>query len=80
MDVFPTIPSEENVTVQIPINLSSSDYVGLSIAAPIRINKWWNMINNADLYYQKFNGNLGGTNLNKGKPVADIRTKQYFHF
>jgi hypothetical protein len=49
-DVFPTIPSEDNVTVQIPINLASSDYIGLTIAAPIRVNKWWNMINNANIY------------------------------
>ncbi|MEO6719927.1 MAG: outer membrane beta-barrel protein [Ferruginibacter sp.] len=79
-DVFPNIPSNENVTVQIPINLSSSDYVGLGISAPIKITNWWNMINNADLYYEKFNGNLGGTNLSKGKPVADIRTNNTFTF
>ncbi|MEP7142049.1 MAG: TonB-dependent receptor [Ferruginibacter sp.] len=77
-DVFPNIPSEENVTVQIPINLASSDYAGLGISAPIRISKWWNMINNADLYYEKFNGSLGGTSLHKGKPVADIRTNNSF--
>ncbi len=79
-DVFPNIPSEDNVTVQIPINLSSSDYFGLTIAAPIRIKKWWNMINNANFYYQKFNGSLGTTQLNKGKPAADIRTNNSFTF
>ncbi|MEO7767206.1 MAG: outer membrane beta-barrel family protein, partial [Ferruginibacter sp.] len=79
-DVFPLIPSAENVTVQIPINLASSDYVGLGISVPVRINNWWNMINNADLYYEKFNGSLGGTSLNKGKPVADIRVNNSFTF
>ncbi|MFI5133129.1 MAG: TonB-dependent receptor domain-containing protein [Chitinophagales bacterium] len=79
-EVFPTIPSPDNVTVQIPINLSSSDYYGITIAAPIRISKWWNMINNADLYYQKFNGTFSGTTLNNGKPAADIRTNNTFTF
>jgi len=79
-DVFPNIPSEDNVTVQIPINLSSSDYFGLTIAAPVRITKWWNMINNVNVYYQKFNGQLGMTRLNKGKPAADIRTNNTFTF
>ncbi|MEO5888617.1 MAG: outer membrane beta-barrel protein [Ferruginibacter sp.] len=51
-EVFPNIPSAENVTVQIPISLAFSDYLGLGICAPVRINKWWNMINNADLYYE----------------------------
>lgn len=81
-EVFPLIATaaDTNVTVQIPINLSSSDYVGLSISAPIRINKWWNMINNADIYYQQFHGNFSGTSLNNGKPAADIRTNNTFTF
>ncbi|MDO9376831.1 MAG: TonB-dependent receptor [Ferruginibacter sp.] len=77
-DVFPTISSDENVTVQIPINLASSDYYGLDFSAPVKINKWWNMINNGNLYYEKFNGKLGGTSLNKGRPVADLRTNNTF--
>ncbi len=79
-DVFPNIPSEDNVTVQIPLNLKSSDYVGLNISAPVRITKWWNMINNADIYYQHFNGSLGGTSLSNGKPAMDARTNNTFTF
>lgn len=79
-EVFPNIPSPENVTVQIPINLSSSDYFGFSISAPVRINKWWNMINNGNLYYQQYHGVFSGTVLNNGKPAADIRTNNTFTF
>ncbi|HMK05414.1 MAG TPA: outer membrane beta-barrel protein [Ferruginibacter sp.] len=79
-EVFPNIPSDDNVTVQIPINLKSSDYVGLSLSTPIRITRWWNMINNGNIYYQKFNGNFSGTTLNDGKPAADIRTNNTFTF
>ena len=79
-EVFPNIPSPENVTVQIPINLSSSDYFGVSISTPVQINKWWNMINNGNLYYQKYNGNFSGTVLNSGKLAADIRTNNTFTF
>lgn len=77
-DVFPTIPSDENVTVQIPINLSSSDYYGLTVSAPIRIKSWWNIINNANVYYNHFNGILGGTTLNNGKPAVDLRMNNTF--
>lgn len=77
-DVFPTIPSDENVTVQIPINLSSSDYYGLTVSAPIRIKSWWNMINNANIYYNHFNGSLGGTTLDNGKPAVDLRMNNTF--
>jgi outer membrane receptor protein involved in Fe transport len=79
-DVFPTIPSADNVTVQIPVNLTSSDYFGLTIAAPVRISKWWNMVNNGNIFYNHFNGNLGGTSLNNGSPAADIRTNNSFTF
>src|SRR6201999_623259 len=74
------IPSADNVTVQIPVNLASSDYFGLTVAAPVRVTKWWNMINNANVYYEKFNGSLGTTQLGKGKPAADLRTNNTFSF
>lgn len=77
-DVFPNIPADDNITVQIPVNLSSTDYYGLTVAAPIRINKWWNMMNNANIFYNHFNGNLGVTTLDNGKVVADLRTNHTF--
>lgn len=77
-DVFPHIPSEDNVTVQIPVNLTSSDYFGLTIAAPVRVNEWWNMINNADVFYNKYNGNLAGTALNSGTAATRISTNNTF--
>lgn len=79
-DVFPNIPSDENVTVQIPLNLESSDYYGLTVSAPVRVTKWWNMINNGNIYYNHFNGSLGSTTLDNGKPVVDIRTNNTFTF
>jgi hypothetical protein len=77
-DVFPNIPSAENVTVQIPINLTSSDNYALTISAPVKITRWWNMINNANIFYNHFNGSLGTTKLNTGKPSIDIRTNNMF--
>jgi Outer membrane receptor proteins, mostly Fe transport len=80
-DVLPNLPiKDSNVTIQIPINLNSSDYVGLTIAAPIHVNNWWNMINNVNVYYNHFNGDLGGSTLNNGSPAADVRTNNTFTF
>lgn len=82
LDVIPTFEikpgQDSNITVEIPVNLQSSDYIGLSGTAPIRISKWWNMINNFDLYYNKFHGDLGGIQLNDGKPAATIRSNNTF--
>ncbi len=79
-DVFPNIPADENVTVQVPINLSSSDYYGLTVSAPVKITKWWNLINNGNIYYNHFNGKLGTTKLSRGKPAVDLRVNNAFTF
>jgi iron complex outermembrane recepter protein len=80
-DVFPNSHfADSNITVEIPVNLSSSDYVGLSISAPVNIFPWWSMINNADIYYNHFRGDLGGSMLNNGAPAADIKTNNTFSF
>jgi iron complex outermembrane receptor protein len=79
-ELFPANPQDSNVTVQIPVNISSSDYVGMSVSAPVKISKWWNLMANADMYYNHFNGSLGGTSLNKGKPATDIRLNNNFTF
>ncbi|WP_207493239.1 outer membrane beta-barrel protein [Aridibaculum aurantiacum] len=71
-DVFPSNPAADNVTVQIPLNLESSDYVGLNIAAPVRVNSWWNMMTNADLFYIHFNSNIANTPLSNGTPSARL--------
>lgn len=70
--------TEEKVTVQVPVNLNTYDYYGLTIAAPFRFTKWWNAINNANLYYGHYNGNLASTTLNNGTPAADISTNNTF--
>jgi iron complex outermembrane receptor protein len=83
LDVIPNFEikagQDSNITVQIPVNLISSDYVGLTATTPIRINKWWNMINNFNLFYNHFNGNLA-TKLDNGSPAATIRTNNTFTF
>lgn len=77
-DVFPSIPSDDNVTVQIPINLEAFDYYGLNISAPVRVSKWWNIVNNGDIYYAHYNGNLAGSALNNGSAVFEAKTNNTF--
>ena len=80
-DVFPNSHfADSNITVEIPVNLDASDYFGLSVSAPVQVFKWWNMINNADLYYNHFRGDLGGSSLNNGAAAADIKTDNNFTF
>lgn len=70
--------TEDKVTVQIPVNLDTYDYFGLTIAAPFRFTKWWNSINNANIFYGHYNGNLANTTLDNGTPAANISTNNTF--
>ncbi len=79
-DIFPLIPSDDNVTVQIPINIASADYVGLSASLPFQMKDWWNMMCNLDAYYQHFNGTLGITTLDRGIVSIDLRLNNTFTF
>lgn len=79
-DVFPQLPVEDNVTVQVPVNLTSSDYYAATLATPVNIKSWWNMINNFTLFYNHFNGNLSGTVLNNGKETLMGSTNNNFTF
>jgi hypothetical protein len=72
--------TEDKVTVQIPVNLATYDYYGLTVSAPIRFTKWWNSINNANVYYGHYNGNLANTQLDNGTPAANLSTNNNFTF
>jgi iron complex outermembrane recepter protein len=72
--------ADSNITTQIPLNLQSSDYFGLTATTPVKINKWWNMVNNVNVFYNHFNGNLARTPINNGSPQANIRTNNSFTF
>ncbi|MCW3074090.1 MAG: hypothetical protein JWP69_1159 [Flaviaesturariibacter sp.] len=84
LDVIPAFEikpgQDSNITVQIPVNLESSDYFGLTATVPLRISKSWNMINNLNVFYNHFNGALGGVLLNSGAPAVNIRTNNSFTF
>ena len=79
-DVFPSIPSADNVTVQIPVNLASSENYSFTASVPFKIRPWWNMINNLSTFYQKYNGSLGSTKLNSGKPTINLKVNNSFSF
>jgi outer membrane receptor protein involved in Fe transport len=83
-DVLPNfeIPAGQsnNITVQLPVNLIGSDYYGFTATLPIRVNKWWNMVNNVNAFYNHFDGQIGNAKLNSGAPAANIRTNNTFTF
>lgn len=82
LDVIPDFEikpgQDSNITVQIPVNLASSDYVGLTATLPWRVKPWWNLLGNVNLYYNHFNGNIGGAAVSNGSPAGDFRVNNTF--
>lgn len=70
--------NEDKVTVQIPVNLATYDYYGLTVSAPFRFTKWWNSINNLNVFYGHYNGNLASTQLDNGTPAVNVSTNNTF--
>lgn len=70
------IPSEtqSRVTIQTPINLSSFDYYGINFNTPIRIAKWWNVINNGNIYIGHNKGYIAKTVVDKTTLNAQFST------
>ena len=80
-DVFPNSNfADSNITVQIPVNLTAYHYYDISISAPVNLASWWSMVNNADFYYNHFQGILGGSVLDNGSLAAGIKTNNTFTF
>ncbi|RYY90054.1 MAG: TonB-dependent receptor [Chitinophagaceae bacterium] len=84
LDVIPDFEiqpgQDSNITVQIPVNLASSDYFGLTATLPWRATKWWNLMGNVNVFYNHFNGNIGGAALSNGSPAANLRLNNTFTF
>lgn len=84
LDVLPNFEikrgQDSNITVQIPVNLTSSDYFGFTATLPAKINNWWSLVGNANVFYNHFNGALAGVQLSNGAPAANLRLNNNFTF
>lgn len=74
------IPSttQEKIILETNRNLARFDYYGIAISAPVKIAKWWNSTNNANIYYGLYKGNLANTNLRNGKATFNINSTNAF--
>jgi iron complex outermembrane recepter protein len=74
------MPSEtqSRVTIQTPINLGSFDYYGVNFNAPLIIAKWWNVINNGNIYIRHNKGYIAQTVIDKTTLNAQFSTNHSF--
>lgn len=65
-------PVQPNVTIQTDDNIASYEYYGGTVAATVEPTKGWTSVNNLNVYYGRFTGNVANTPLNDGTVNFDI--------
>ncbi|GAA4360787.1 outer membrane beta-barrel family protein [Hymenobacter saemangeumensis] len=73
-------PASDSTVIATTRNLDYQHYYGLTATVPVQVAKWWNMYNNVVLYYNRFTGNLAGTNLNRGGVALEFSSSHTFTF
>lgn len=63
-----------HVAKQTEVNLNLVQYYGLIGSYNIPITKWWNSVNNINVYYYKYDAFLANTPLTTGQVSYDIHT------
>lgn len=74
------IPSttQDKITIQTDRNLAEFDYYGLSVSAPVSITKWWSSINDLNVYYGLYKGDLANTVIRNGNVTFNINSTNSF--
>jgi outer membrane receptor protein involved in Fe transport len=84
LSVLPNFPidprADSNISVERTVNLGATNHYGLTVSVPVRFAKWWNSFNNANLLYNRFEGNVGGVALDNGMPALYLRSNHSFSF
>lgn len=54
------------MTIQTDDNITSFEYYGATVAATLEPAKWWSSVNNVNVFYGNFTGNVANTPLDDG--------------
>ncbi len=68
------MPTPNRVTLQTAVNFNSQEYLGLTLTTPLKITKWWNSVNNVNLFYSRIKGFVAETSVDADYVNAIIST------
>jgi ferric enterobactin receptor len=78
MDVVQPSPDGGRVVATTNINLSTQHFYTLTLTLPLELTKWWSVYANELFYYNRFVGNLAGTNLDRGRFACNLGLNNSF--
>ncbi|QKG56478.1 TonB-dependent receptor [Hymenobacter sp. BRD128] len=71
-------PDGGRLVVSQNVNLSTRHFYTLTFTAPLTLTKWWTLYANALLYYNRYVGELNGTNLDRGRFACNLTANNSF--
>ena len=71
-------PDGGRLVVNQDVNLTTYDYLGLTLTAPLEPTKWWTLYANGVFYYARFRGQLAGTALDQSQPSCLLSVSNTF--
>lgn len=74
---FPA-PDGSRVVVNQNVNLSTRHFYTFTLTAPLTLTKWWTLYANALLYYNRYEGFVNGTALDRGQVACNLTANNSF--
>ncbi|MFD1141467.1 outer membrane beta-barrel protein [Larkinella insperata] len=78
VDEVPGQIPDQNITYVTTDNLATLDNVSLTMSAPVAVTKWWNMQNNVNIFYNKYQSPYLGAQYNVDFVAFNVYTSQNF--
>jgi ferric enterobactin receptor len=78
VEVSQPSPDGNRVVVNQNVNLSTRHFYTLTFTAPLTLTKWWTLYANVLGYYNRYEGELNGTNLDRGRFAYNLTANNSF--
>ncbi|MGI4762630.1 MAG: outer membrane beta-barrel protein [Janthinobacterium lividum] len=78
VNVVQPAPDGGRFVVSQNVNLNTRHFYTLTLTAPLTIAKWWTLYANALVYYNRYVGELNGTDLDRGRVACNLTANSSF--
>lgn len=78
MNVVQPSSDGDRVVFITDVNLTKQDFYTLTFTVPLELTNWWSVYANELFYYNRFVGNLAGTDLDRGRFACNLGLNNSF--
>ncbi|MDO7886353.1 outer membrane beta-barrel protein [Hymenobacter cheonanensis] len=78
VNVVQPAPDGGRLVVSQNVNLRTRHFYTLTLTAPLTLTKWWALYANALVYYNRYVGELNGTDLDRGRVACNLTANNSF--